>query len=213
VDDTTKLPPEVVNPLLPYTNWNATNEFNAACGLVDDALLCADRHVSLLVDALIRAAHLVEEWRGEHRSEIDAYLEVGGHKPVDVLAKDGTVQKPADEILAIVKCVFHRLVKQQWNWRANALRQAFADKKTSDDMTVYFTLEAPTARAKKWSKDHRRAPKPRERLEVAIPKLPAGVTIPRDGLRVLLIEKNGKPMLAIPKPRGSKQAQPEQAAT
>jgi hypothetical protein len=72
------------------------------------------------------------------------------NKPVNVLAKDGTVRKPADEILAIVKCVFHREHKNNWTWHANALRQAFADSRTADDMAAYFKEHAPYYRAGQW---------------------------------------------------------------
>src|ERR1700730_13561396 len=74
-------PSQPVQPIVPPpaedaspTNWRAVDAFNEACRLVDDALGCFDQHNSLLVDALIRTARLIEHWRGEHRVEIDAYL-------------------------------------------------------------------------------------------------------------------------------------------
>jgi hypothetical protein len=204
MSDTAESETEPVQPVVLYTNWNATNEFNAACQLVDDAVLCGERHVSLLVDALIRAGHLVEEWRGPHRDDIDAFLEVGGNKPVDRPATDKRPAKPADEILPIVKCVFHRLSKQQWTWRANALRQAFADDIAANDLAVYFKEKPPTKRAEEWAEKHRSPPKPRQRLEVPISgklALPHGLTIPAEGLPVRLVQKGGKFALAIPKPK------------
>jgi hypothetical protein len=166
----------------PPTNWSAVEAFNEACQLVNDALDCYDKHNSLLVDALIRTARLIEHWRGEHRHEIDAYL--GAHAPVDVPATDKRPARPADEVLAIVKCVFHRQSKSQWTWHANALRQAFADGRTSDDMTVYFKDESPTARAVQWRDDRRNeqeatietalaeagVPTPAVNVETAVPK-------------------------------------------
>jgi hypothetical protein len=143
---------------------------------------------------------------GGGHTEINAYL--GGYRPD--LAK-GVAR--GDEILAVVKCIFHK-AKQNHSWYANALRQAFADKRTADDMTVYFRVEAPTSRAKKWRKDNPRASTPRQRLEVAIPgklTLPQGLTIPPEGMTVLLIEKNGKPVLGIPQPRKKKSAESQQA--
>jgi hypothetical protein len=202
---------DAVQSVVPYTNWNATKEFGAARQLVDDALECEERHDSLLVDALIRSARLAEEWRGEHRAEIDAYL----RDLAPELAKDGTVKRPADPELAIVKCIFHRLSKQQHTWRSNALRQAFKDGRTADDLAVYFKEKPPTTRAKQWRNDHRKAPK-RPKLEVAIPgklALPKDMTIPPEGKTVQLFEKDGRFSLAIPQPRGRRPAgQPDQPA-
>jgi hypothetical protein len=182
-------------------NWSAPEAFTLAISLADAVHQTDVDHRASLVRALVCTARLIEEWRGEHREEIDANL--GSYAPG--LAKG--VAK-GDEILAVVKCIFHKR-KQDHSLYANALRQALnADKQHADDLAVYFTLEAPTKRAKQWSKDHRRPPKPTTRLEVAIPgvlKLPENVTIPPDGLLVLLIEKNGKSMLGIPQPRGRKQ--------
>ena len=145
--ETEATPQQPVQPIVPSPvefsedarppNWSAVDAFNDACRLVDDALGCIEKHNSLLVDALIRTARLIEHWRGEHRREIETYL--GAH---DL----------KDEVLAIVKCVFHRQSKSQWTWHANALRQAFADGRASDDMTMYFQDKNPTQRADQWRK-------------------------------------------------------------
>jgi hypothetical protein len=143
---------------------------------------------------------LVEDWRGEHRQEISAYL--GDKAPAD----------GEDDVLPIVKFVFARQDKKQWTWHANALRQALADGKTSDDLTAYFTLTPPTTAATRWSKDHRRPSANRlAPFEVEITcalSQPNGkrIEIGDKGMMVKLVERDGKPILEIPQPRAKAQA-------
>ena len=132
------------------SNWSAPEAFKTAIGLADEVHQTDVDHRGSLIRALVCTASLVEHWRGPHKEEVNAHLE--SYRPD--LAKG--VAK-GDEILAVVKCLFHNR-KQDHSWYANAMRQAFADKVKSDDMTVYFTTEAPTARATKWRQDHRKPP-------------------------------------------------------
>jgi hypothetical protein len=147
-----------------------------------------------VIRALCLTLRLVEDWRGEHGQEISVYL--GDKAPV----------AGEDDVLPIVKFVFARQDKKQWTWHANALRQALADGKTSDDLTAYFTLTPPTTAAKKWSQTH---PKPSANrpapLAVEITcalAQPNGKAIKiGDGLTVRLVERDGRPILEIPQPR------------
>src|SRR5262249_52995660 len=109
-------------------NWDAADRFKEACNAADAAHTADLSHKEAVCEALRRTLCLVEDFRGEHREEIATYLKSAGVKP-DKLAKD--------DVLAIVQHVFARQDKRQWTWHANALKQAMAEKQTSDNLPAY----------------------------------------------------------------------------
>src|SRR5437762_2710389 len=114
----------LMNDVLP--NWTAAGRFKEACEAADAARDAGITHKEAVCEALRLTLCLVEDWRGDHRQEIADYL--GTNAP-----KEGQ-----DDVLAIVKHVFARQDKKQWNWHANALRQAIAENRTSDEVKAYF---------------------------------------------------------------------------
>jgi hypothetical protein len=185
-------------------NWNAADRVTEACEAAKAANGQNHKHKEAVCEALRLTLGLIEDWRGDHRDELAVVL--AKHAPSK--GKDG---KDKDDVLAFVKYIFAQHDKAGWTWHSNALKQAISDGRTSDNLKMYFTTTTPTGAAKKWSKEHRKPPKPPTRLEVAIPGklvLPESVTIPPDGLRVLLIEKAGKPLLAIPQTRRKQATEP-----
>jgi hypothetical protein len=172
-------------------NWNAADRFRVAFAAADAIHTTDVNHKEAICTALSVTLGLIEDWRAGHKEEMKAYL--GKNAP-----EDGK-----DEVLPIVKCIFVRQNRKQWTWHANALRQAIAKGKTSDDLTVYFRATPPTKAAQEWSKEH---PRPgairRDPLEVEITcAIPKGVTLGDKGLQVRLTMKDGKSFLMIPQPR------------
>src|SRR5204863_6438845 len=149
----------LMNDVLP--NWTAAGRFKEACEAADAARDAGITHKEAVCEALRLTLCLVEDWRGDHRQEIADYL--GTNAP-----KEGQ-----DDVLAIVKHVFARQDKKQWNWHANALRQAIAENRTSDEVKAYFAQTPPTTAAQAWSKAHRRGRTGGATSEVAIPCVPS----------------------------------------
>jgi hypothetical protein len=147
----------------PRANWSAQDLFNEACSAADATHATDLSHKEAIARALCLTLRLIEDWRGEHRAEINDYL--GPRAP-----KDGK-----DDVLAIVKFVFARQDRRQWNWHANALKQAISEGKRSDDLTAYFKITPPTNAAKMWSKAH---PKPGGKATLAAKPATAKVTQP-----------------------------------
>jgi hypothetical protein len=177
-------------------NWSAAERFKEAEDAAE-AIRCMDashktNRKEAIIGALCLALRLVEDWRGEHRDEIDAFL--GKHAPTE---KKSTGYKP-DEVLAIVKCVFHIEGAKQWTWHANAIRQALAEGKTADDAGAYFKLTPPTTAAEVWSKAHPRPKKP-EPTEVPFPSdLPIPYPPPgKEKAFTIRMREDGQPVFLI----------------
>lgn len=176
-------------------NWSAAEHFQEAEDAAEairnmDASHKINRKEAV-IHALCLTVRLVEDWRGEHRDEINAYL--GKHAPAD----DG------DEVLAIVKCVFHHQGASQWTWHANAIRQALAEQKTADDVGAYFNSTPPTKAAELWTETQHNKRRGRKAgtVEVGITcELP--IPYPEKGKEkkfTIRMRKDGKLVILIPK--------------
>jgi hypothetical protein len=184
-------------------NWRADERFQAAFAAADATHTTDQNHRAAICEALRLTLQLVEGWRDGHQQAISNYL--AKNAPKD----DADINSVT---LSIVKCVFARQDKKQWTWHANALRQANADGKTSDDLTAYFKAKPPTKAAQQWSKDHRRPSAPRAApVEITFPLpwyMPKVAKIGEKGMMVKLTLRDGKPFLAIPQKALSKAAEP-----
>jgi hypothetical protein len=173
-------------------NWDVNSRFEEACKAADaihvavaDFKTADTNKKDVICRALCETLRLIEDWKGDHRPEISTKL--GLAYP----------DKGEDAVLPVVKRVLREKSKNRWTWYANALRQALADERTSDNLTTYFIEHPVTTMATKWAREHPTKPK-RDPITVPIEcELPPGIKITEEGTMVRLCQRDGRPALEI----------------
>jgi hypothetical protein len=135
-----------------YDVGKQVKEAQAAAKAIGTTLLA---HNAAIRHALFRCLRLVEDWKSDlYREKLTSYLRVPDY-PQDHNRDDDVAA-----VLVVVQCVFADEDKHQHNWHANALRQAMAEGRTSENVVDYFKKAlSPTDAAKLWPKTKKRLAK------------------------------------------------------
>jgi hypothetical protein len=131
-----------------YDVGKRVKEAQAAAKAIGTTLLA---HNAAIRQALFRCLQLVEDWKSDlYREKLTAYFREDYPQRAK---KKGGGDDDVAAVLVVVQCVFADEDKTQHNWHANALRQAMADGRTSENVVDYFEkVASPTDAAKKWPK-------------------------------------------------------------